>query len=645
MQTGGRWWPWRRAQGGTCGLAFTVCSCWQAGAWPRLRGRGPRRQPLPREEIPSSLHLPLLPLLLGSSPSPQHPPCGRAPRTPSSPRSTSGARCCTREPRGAEGASPQGAPPPPLLLPPLLLRGAEKLLPPVLDNTAPPLLFSGTPSPTSATQTSCSEGSTSRSRACGWPTAEPTGSPRRTEALAAADAAATRGVAGSGSSGGDWALAAFAPLGLLRFRAAVAGPDRPRVAWPSLFADAERGKAANAAALSLWSRSLPAVLRASGTAACSSRSFVSDVAPALLRVASAPGTRPVAHHLLSKTEKESLEAAVATLASYNLTYSPRTAKDSFGGSFVPFSKKDSFGNNSNAGAPLAVGGPAAAFAAAFAAAAESGAYGGSMMMMASNQQQRQPSTALSSASSLASAGSLASASSGSLPFGAAGPSAPLKEGDLDLFPTVISDVVSFGLGRARPGAALPQPVRALLASEVAQEVIRRREAAFTDKAGPPAAQQLPNATAAAAAAAKGDRRASSSLGGTAAAPVPLTLAERAAQSGAAARAAMAAQQERERKGTWLDQIRGQASKRRAGVLAAAAVRAAASVAETQERQMAASAVIGCGGGKEGTASANNAEELSPGEMARKAALPKAVYRFNEGYTNAVRRPVRVREML
>ena len=75
------------------------------------------------------------------------------------------------------------------------------------------------------------------------------------------------------------------------------------------------------------------------------------------------------------------------------------------------------------------------------------------------------------------------------------------------------------------------------------------------------------------------------------------------------------------------------------------MRAAASVAETQERQMALAA------GSEGAAAAaganNNAssEDLSPGAMARKAAAPKAVYRFNEGYTNAVRRPVRVRDML
>ena len=464
-----------------------------------------------------------------------------------------------------------------------------------------------------------------------------------TEALAAADAAATRGVAGSGAAGGDWALAAFAPLGLLRFRAAVAGPDRPRVAWPSLLAGAERGRAANAAALSLWSRSLPAGLRASGTAACSGRALVSDVAPALLRVASAPGTRPVAHHLLSRAERAALDRTVATLASYNLTYSPRTARDSLGGSVAaaPSGRGGGFGGSSSGaanGAPLAVGGPAAAFAAAFAAAAESSAYGGSMAMMAANQ--RQPSLALASASSLASAGSLASSSSTSLPCGVGGgPSAPLREGDLDLFPTVISDVVSFGLGRARPGAALPQPARALLASEVAQEVIRRREAAFAGRVGPAAgphaaAQQQPNATAAAAKG--GDRRASSA--GTATAPVPLTLAERAAQSGAAARAALAAQQERERKGTWLDQIRGRASKRRAGVLAAAAVRAAASVAETQERQMATSAA---GRGKESVIE----EQLSPGAAARKAAAPKAVYRFNEGYTNAVRRPVRVREML
>ena len=218
--------------------------------------------------------------------------------------------------------------------------------------------------------------------------------------------------------------------------------------------------------------------------------------------------------------------------------------------------------------------------------------------------------------------------------------APLKEGDLDLFPTVISDVVSFGLGRARPGASLPQPARALLASEVAQEVIRRREAAFAEKAGGEA-NAKPNAGAGAGtAAATNDRRASSAGAGTNNGPVPLTLAERAAQSGAAARAALAAQQERERKGTWLDHIRGRASKRRAGVLAAAAVRAAASVAEAQGRQMALAAGEG-----DGAAAAAANEELSPGAMAMKAAAPKAVYRFNEGYTNAVRRPVRVREML
>ena len=266
------------------------------------------------------------------------------------------------------------------------------------------------------------------------------------------------------------------------------------------------------------------------------------------------------------------------------------------------------------------------------------------MMMITNQQ-RQPTLALASASSLASSGSLASSSSSSLPSGVGfGPSAPLKEGDLDLFPTVLSDVVSFGLGRARAGAALPQPARALLASEVAQEVIRRREAAFAEKSGPAAAgaglQQRPKGGA-------GDRRVSLA-GGTgattaSAAPVPLTLAERAAQSGAAARAALAAQQERERKGTWLDQIRGRASKRRAGELAAAAVRAAASVAETQERQMAASTAA-AGGGR-GEIAAVEDQQLSPEAAARKAAAPKAVYRFNEGYTNAVRRPVRVREML
>ena len=469
-----------------------------------------------------------------------------------------------------------------------------------------------------------------------------------TEALAAADAAATRGVTGSGSAsggggggGGDWALAAYAPLGLLRFRAAVAGPDRPRAAWPALFAGAERGRAANAAALSLWSRSLPAKLQASGTAACSSRALVSDVAPALLRIASAPGTRPVAHHLLSRTEKQSLEATVATLASYNLTYAPRTANDSSFSAFPSFgNKRDGFGGNSNGNGLLAVGGPAAAFAAAFAAAAESGAYGGSMMMMAAaaSNQQRQPSMGLASASSLASAGSLASSasSSSSLPFGVGPAAATLKEGDLDLLPTVISDVVSFGLGRARPGASLPQPARALLASEVAQEVIRRREAAFAEKAGAEA-----NA-ATGAGGATGRRVSSAGRGGGAAAaanaPAPLTLAERAAQSGAAARAALAAQQERERKGTWLDQIRGRASKRRAGVLAAAAARAAASVAATQERRMALAG--GGGGGKEAPR-----KELSPGAAAQKAAAPKAVYRFNEGYTNAVRRPVRVRDML
>jgi chromosome transmission fidelity protein 18 len=172
-----------------------------------------------------------------------------------------------------------------------------------------------------------------------------------------------------------------------------------------------------------------------------------------------------------------------------------------------------------------------------------------------------------------------------------------ESGDLELSPPVdeAAPLAAAALAPRRE-TALPQPARAVLAAEVAKEGIRRRErrSGTEDSAAAPApaAARPPSA----------------------AAPVPLTVAQRAAESGAArlqAQAALAAAAA-PRASNWLEAARGRAARRQRG----------------------------------SGVSAADASAVGAAAAAVKAAAPAtATYKFNEGYTNAVRRPLRMADLL
>ena len=179
-------------------------------------------------------------------------------------------------------------------------------------------------------------------------------------------------------------------------------------------------------------------------------------------------------------------------------------------------------------------------------------------------------------------------------------------GDLELAPP-LHEAVRLAAGPLAPPPSsavgvdrgLTQPARAMLASELAKEVIRRREARWRDKEGggtaPQSARRPPSG----------------------AAPLPLTVAQRAAESGAAraAAAAAVAAASAPRKLNWLEAARGRAARQRRG--------------------------SDCGG----SAGADAAAVAAAAAAAAARKVPRAAYRFNEGYTNAVRRPLKLSDLM
>ena len=186
-----------------------------------------------------------------------------------------------------------------------------------------------------------------------------------------------------------------------------------------------------------------------------------------------------------------------------------------------------------------------------------------------------------------------------------------KPGDLELDPPLheAAPLAAGPLAPPPPSAVgvdrgLTQPARAMLASELAKEVIRRREARWRDKEGG-------GKEGGGGAATQSARRPPSG------APLPLTVAQRAAESGAAraAAAAAVAAASAPRKLNWLEAARGRAARQRRG------------------------SDCGAGGGADAAAVAAAAAAAA----ARK--VPRAAYRFNEGYTNDVRRPLKLSDLM
>jgi chromosome transmission fidelity protein 18 len=396
------------------------------------------------------------------------------------------------------------------------------------------------------------------------------------EALSEGDALLGR----ARKSSAAFSLLRFAPVSALAFRAAVAGPDRPRfIGWPMTASDAARAKEGNAATLKAWLARLAPGVRSGVTAATAAL----DLVPALLACAARPALRPLAPHLLTPTERAALAASVSSLAAYGLTYAPRAA----GAGSEP---------------------PAIVFEARRAAAAAAEEHGGWRGGGGFNAGDRPRSSDADGALVLA---------------------PPID--DLCAFPARKgADAKSrAGGGGSAPGggaaaapaaapAGPPQPVRALIAQEVERELIRRREGVAATKAAAAGAgqeQQQPAST---------PQPTHAAAGGAKRASLPLTVAERAKE---AADAMMTARPPKAnaRPSHWLDALQARAA---GGGAKAAAARAAASAA--------AAMALDCSPGGEGKGPA-----CTPGGRP----IPRASFKFHEGYTNAVRRPVRGRDLL
>ena len=397
------------------------------------------------------------------------------------------------------------------------------------------------------------------------------------DALSEGDALLGRATRG----GGAYSLLRFAPGPALAFRAAVAGPDRPRfIGWPMTASDAARARDANGATLKAWLAGLAPAVRSGVTASTAAL----DLIPALLTCAARPPIRPLAPHLLTPAERAALSGAVASLAAYGLSYAPR---------------------------PPGAGGdpPALALearrAAAAAAAEEHGGWRGGGAVAAADRLYHRPGGGDGGEGGLALAPPIddlcawpARAAEAAKARGGAGSSGPTASASAPSQP-----------------AGPPQPVRALLAQEVEREHIRRREAAAAAKAAAPGGQG------------RAQRRPASSTPGPATqqaqarrASLPLTVAERAKEAADALKAAPP--KAAARPTHWLDALQARAA---GGGAKAAAARAVASAA----------AAAALDGG------------LSPGGGPKAPACtrPRASFKFHEGYTNAVRRPVRGRDLL
>jgi hypothetical protein len=118
----------------------------------------------------------------------------------------------------------------------------------------------------------------------------------------------------------------------------------------------------------------------------------------------------------------------------------------------------------------------------------------------------------------------------------------------------------------------------------------------------------------------------------------------AAGGAAAAAGAAGGATGKARKGCWLDSMKAKAAaKRKAAVLgqvAGASKRQAAAGGPTAAAREAGSdadaRAAGAGGGEEGT---------QPGPLCGGAGVHAVLYAYNEGYTNAVKRPIKMAELL
>ncbi|KAG2451248.1 hypothetical protein HYH02_003855 [Chlamydomonas schloesseri] len=479
---------------------------------------------------------------------------------------------------------------------------------------------------------------------------------------------------------GDFSAMRFVPPCLATVRSLVAQPEQPRqLSWPRLGADVARRASAVSQLVRSWvggGGADPAVLSSHGTQA-----MILELAPALRTIVSRPPLRAVAPNMMNAEEQAALRRMAGVMLHYGLRYCfesppppglqplqlPETVVPVSNNAIILGLTADVQRNIAlnGPGGGAAAGGPAAAGPGGQGGPGRGGAYG---QRPGQYQQQQQygggrggpygggrgpgggrmpyngPVGGRGGGGGYGGRGpyqgpygAAAGAAGGPGPMAAA--AAAAAERTVPLVPAIdtLHCFTAF-TGGAATGArqSLPMVVRQLISQATETEAIRRAEAARLAALGPAAvAEAAAGAAAAAAGAGAGPH------GGPLKPSVAPPQRQMAGRMPAGMKQGPGAGAKR--KGTWMDAFKQQASAKARGSVGGGAGAGAAA-----RKGAAAAAATTCVDGVEngGGPEAEVLVEAGGGAGADGGRLPFPVlYRYNEGYTNAVKRPLLVRELL
>ncbi|GLC41596.1 hypothetical protein PLESTM_001218500 [Pleodorina starrii] len=465
---------------------------------------------------------------------------------------------------------------------------------------------------------------------------------------------------------GDFSCLRFVPPLLAKVRALAAQPERPRqLAWPRLGGEAARRASAASQLVRSWASGRgtdPGVVAAHGLGV-----MMLELGPALRALVSQPPLRAVAPNMMSAEEQTALRRTAGLMLHYGLRYCFESPTPP---GLQPLQLPEAIVPVSNNAIIL---GLTAEVQQNIAAAAAGGGGGGGFQ----RQQQQQPyggrgpggggfqggrggrgqynayggqgrgPGAPPGAAGRGGGGGFGGRGGGPSPAGGpaqvAAPAGPVRQ--VPLVPAIdtLHMFMAF-VGAATAGArvTVPHVVRQMISQQTEMEAIRRAEAARSAPptgAGAGQAPTDPMHPNGPAGAAPGGGRAGGPLQPVAPPPPPQRqMAGRMPPPAEGKKGSAAGGAGAKRKGTWMDAFKQQASaKARGGVGGGASAGAAARKAADQ---VAAEAGEAGGAAPAGGAAATAAGGGGGGR------LPFPVlYRFNEGYTNAVKRPLLMRELM
>ena len=116
---------------------------------------------------------------------------------------------------------------------------------------------------------------------------------------------------------GNFALDRYLPAPVVALRKLASVPEKPYIGWPSADFKATKERAATKELLKIWKQKFDAEVSA---CASSSSALQRDLLPHLMRILSAQSLRVTSPHLMTTSEKKSMEELVDTMIRYNLSY-------------------------------------------------------------------------------------------------------------------------------------------------------------------------------------------------------------------------------------------------------------------------------------------------------------------------------------